>query len=113
MNTVIEMLIYFFASYILTFIFYSFVINRKKSKRRPMEMDYILTKFNIDGRKINLNTLRWILNIVNPFIVSLTFLVVMSIDSFILGIVIGFVVMILLIYSIYEIIGRFLKGKVK
>ncbi len=113
MNTVIEILIYFFASYILTFIIYTLVINRKKNKRRPMEIDYILTKFNIDERKINLNFLRWTLNIVNPFIVSVTFLVVMNIDSFILGIIIGFIIMLLLIYSIYEIIGRVLKGKVK
>ena len=113
MNTVIEMTIYFLASYVLTFLFYTFVVNRKKSKKRPMEMDYILAKFHIDERKINMNNLKWILNVVNPFIVAVTFLVVMCIDSFILGIVIGFIIMLLLIYSIYEIIGRYLKGKVK
>ena len=104
----IELIIYLLASYVLTFIFYSFVINRKKAKKRPMEMDYLLTKYNIDEKDINTNKLRWTLNIVNPFIVSLTFLVVISIKSFILGIIVGFIVMILLIYSIYEIIGRVL-----
>ena len=116
MNDLLELLIYFGTSYILTFIVYYFLLNRKKTKTKlnaDMEINYIINRHKLNPAKINMKRLKWVLNIVNPFIIALTFLVVISIKSFVLGIMVGFVIMLILIYSIYEIIGRYLKRKEK
>lgn len=107
--------IYFVVSYLIIFLLYSLVINRKKKSykdaTKQMDVLYLVNKFKLNTKKTKYNTLKWITNIVNPLIISITFIIVTNIKSFTLGIMIGFLVMMMLIYSIYEIIGRILKKK--
>ena len=107
--------IYFVVSYLIIFLLYSLVINRKKKSykdaTKQMDILYLGNKFKLNTKKTKYNTLKWITNIVNPLIISITFIIVTNIKSFTLGIMIGFLVMMMLIYSIYEIIGRILKKK--
>lgn len=107
--------IYFVVSYLIIFLLYSLVINRKKKSykdaTKQMDILYLVNKFKLNIKKTKYNTLKWITNIINPLIISITFIIVTNIKSFILGIMIGFLVMMMLIYSIYEIIGRILKKK--
>lgn len=107
--------IYFVISYLIIFLLYSLVINRKKKSykdaTKQMDILYLVNKFKLNTKKTKYNTLKWITNIVNPLIISITFIIVTNIKSFTLGIMIGFLVMMMLIYSIYEIIGRILKKK--
>ncbi len=108
-------IIYFLVSYLIIFLLYSLVINRKKKSykdaTKQMDILYLVNKFKLNTKKTRYNTLKWITNIINPLIISITFIIVTNIKSFILGIMIGFLVMMMLIYSIYEIIGRILKKK--
>ena len=107
--------IYFVVSYLIIFLLYSLVINRKKKSykdaTKQMDILYLVNKFKLNTKKTKYNTLKWINNIINPLIISITFIIVTNIKSFTLGIMIGFLVMMMLIYSIYEIIGRILKKK--
>ena len=107
--------IYFVVTYLIIFLLYSLVINRKKKSykdaTKQMDILYLVNKFKLNTKKTKYNTLKWITNIINPLIISITFIIVTNIKSFILGIMIGFLVMMMLIYSIYEIIGRILKKK--
>lgn len=107
--------IYFVVSYLIIFLLYSLVINRKKRSykdaTKQMDILYLVNKFKLNTKKTKYNTLKWITNIINPLIISITFIIVTNIKSFTLGIMIGFLVMMMLIYSIYEIIGRILKKK--
>lgn len=107
--------IYFVVSYLIIFLLYSLVINRKKKSykdaTKQMDILYLVNKSKLNTKKTKYNTLKWITNIINPLIISITFIIVTNIKSFILGIMIGFLVMMMLIYSIYEIIGRILKKK--
>ena len=77
-----------------------------------MEIEYLTKKFKLPKSKVNTKKIKWLFNVVNPLIISLTFIVVISIDSFMLGVLVGFVIMMALIYSIYEIIGRVLKRRI-
>lgn len=107
--------IYFVVSYLIIFLLYSLVINRKKKSykdaTKQMDILYLVNKFKLNTKKTKYNTLKWMTNIINPLIISITFIIVTNIKSFTLGIMIGFLVMMMLIYSIYEIIGRILKKK--
>ena len=108
-------IIYFVVSYLIIFLLYSLVINRKKKSykdaTKQMDILYLVNKFKLNTKKTKYNTLKWITNIINPLIISITFIIVTNIKSFTLGIMIGFLVMMMLIYSICEIIGRILKKK--
>ena len=115
MNEILLNLIYFITSYILIFLIYVFIINRKKETytdgSKQLEVNYIVSKFNLDRRKTKYSTIKWCVNILNPLIISTTFVIVTNIKSFSLGILVGFAVMMALVYSVYEILGRILKKK--
>ena len=109
MNDYLILLIYFISAYVLSFIVYYIYLKKSKKKDELLEIEYLIKKFNLPKNKESKNRIKSIMSLVNPLIIALTFIVVISIDSFILGVLIGFVIMVVLIYSIYEIIGRILK----
>lgn len=114
-NFWINNIFYFVTSYILILLLYVLVINRKRKAysegKKDLEIYYLVNKFKLDMRKVKYKTLKRIMTFVNPFIISSTFIIVINIDNFFLSLLIGFIVMMLLIYSLYEIIGRSLKKK--
>ena len=107
--------IYFLASYLIIFLVYVFIINRKKKTyadaKKMTDVTSLTTKFKIDKRKTDYNTMKWYINFINPLIISTTFVVISNIKSFTMSLLVGFIVMLVLIYSLYEIIGRILKKK--
>lgn len=107
--------IYFLGAYVIIFLIYVFVINRKKKTyketKENLEVQYLVKKFNLDKRKVKYSTLKWYINFINPLIISTTFVIVTNIESLLWGILVGFIVMMTLIYSIYEIVGRILKKR--
>lgn len=111
MKEYVEILVYFMSSYISTFILYYYLFNSKKKRKESFEIDYMINKFGLKRNKINYKKVKWILNFINPLIISIAFVAVMMIDSFTMGIMVGFVIMLVLIYSVYEIIGRILRRK--
>lgn len=76
-----------------------------------MEIEYLVKRFNLDMRKTKYNTLKWSTTLLNPLIIATTFVAVISIDSLLLSLLLGFIIMVSLIYAIYEILGRTLKKK--
>lgn len=114
-SIVVKNLIYFISSYIVLLLIYIFIINRKRKVysegKKSLEISYIVNKFNLDMRKIKYNNLKFTLTFINPLIMSITFIVVININNTLLSLLIGFIVMMLLVYSIYELIGRIYKKK--
>lgn len=101
--------------YIIFLLIYIFIINRKRkdytNAKKQAEIYYIVNKFKLDMRKTKYNTLKWAVTFINPLIISITFIIVTNIKSYIIGILVGFITLLLLVYSCYEIIGRYLKKK--
>jgi putative exporter of polyketide antibiotics len=107
----LENLIYLLIAFTVILLVYILVINkaRKQKSTGSMEYGYLLKRFKLENTKEN--TLRWIVSITNSFIIAFTSVVVFNIDNWILKILVGFVILMTLIYSLYEIIGRILKRK--
>lgn len=88
----------------------------KKSGKKVdiMEITYISTKFNIPKQNLLKKYICLWVAFLNAFIISFvsTFITALPIKM-IFQIMIGFVLLIALIYAIYEIFGRILKKKVK
>lgn len=87
-------------------------VKKKKKYNELTEVFYLKTKFKLDERKLNTNKIMVIISCINAFIISLVSVVVILIRiNIILQLLIGFVLLIALIYSIYEIFGRLLVKK--
>ncbi len=113
---------FYIGLFILIFIFIfliDYIINRshyskrkknKKSKNKDiMEISYLVEKFNLDKKKLPINKLLLLIAFFNALIISITSLTVILCNTFlILQLVIGFVLLLGLIYAIYEITGRIL-----
>ena len=89
----------------------------KKSKKgkKPksiMEIDYLCSKFKLDKKKLNYNELKVMIPLLNSIIITLVTLIIDLIKlPMIIKLVIGFVLLVGLIYALYEIYGRHLLKK--
>ena len=114
-------IIVFLVLFIVIFVFDYFFIKRKylKKKRKKknnelMELSYLINKFNLNRDTLNLKRLLFCISFINAFIISLVSVTVLAIDTYvILKFIIGFILLIALIYAIYELLGRFLERKYK
>ena len=93
--------------FIMTFLLV-FIIKSKKDKRRkkPVEVNYLIGKYNLDLDKLNYKRLLNIISAVSAFDISLVVTIVSLLDSFYLQLLIGFVLIMLLILVSYDIVGR-------
>ena len=75
------------------------------------EPSYLINRFNLSTRKISYKKIMWITTFLNAFIIALTAAVVIAIESLILELVVGFVMLLVLIFASYEILGRILVAR--
>ena len=88
---------------------------KKKTKKKEvtiMELQYLQNKFKLDLFKVDLDyVIKWFA-FLNSFIIALTSTIIMLIPlNMILQLIIGFVLLIALIYALYELFGRHLVKK--
>ncbi len=106
----LELLVFFIFSFLIIMAVYVFIINRKRKVyqegKNTNEIHYLVYRFKLDMRKVNYNKLKWTVTIANSFIVAFSATVVSLIDGIGWQMLIGFIMLVLLIFSIYEIIGR-------
>ena len=106
----IEELILFIMTFMLVFIIYELFIVRKakksKKKKKPIEVNYLIAKYNFDLDKLNYKKLLNIISIVSAFDISLVVTIVSLLKNFYLQLLIGFVLIMLLIIVSYDVVGR-------
>ena len=121
MDIVIKKLILFLIMFTVVYIGYYFLTIRpynkkddgtkkrkkKKNNEERVEIQYLINKYKVDIKNINMNNLLWDIAFVNSFIISLT-VVVIGLDvikGYIWKILLGFVVLIPSILLGYKILG--------
>ena len=120
-RTILVNVCFFLILWLLIFLFEYFFVMNKKSKNKKnkkknniqiMEYTYLIGKFKLDENKIVYKSLARGCSIINGFIISFVVTVISNIDLFIVWqLLIGFVLLFALIYSVYEIYGRILVKK--
>ena len=112
---IILFVLVFLTDYILIKRKYLKRLNGKNKKKRKLknnemtELSYLIGKFKLNKNELNLNKLLLIISLINALIISIVAVVVLMINiHFIFQLVIGFILLIALIYSIYELLGRYL-----
>lgn len=103
--------LYFFGVLLIVFFVIMYFISRRKLKKNKLDsigdINYLIIKFKLDKKKINYKKLILIDSAINAFIISFTCTIisVLPIDL-IWQLLIGFVILFLMIFLIYEIVGR-------
>ncbi len=108
--------LYFIVIFIIIFIIQFCFVNLKKIKKKKYnkigEINYLVIKFKLDPKKIKYKNLSTITCSLNALIISFTSVIIIFIDiAFIWKMLIGFVLLFMLIYATYEILGRMLVKK--
>lgn len=124
MNSFIAYIVYFIVVFVLIFLgdlllikkpIFDSLNNKKKKKKSKkkdkvrdiFELNYIITKFNLDKKKMPLKKCIIHFSLINALIISLTVTILSMLDIFVgWQFLIGFILLFGLIYSIYELYGR-------
>lgn len=117
MNDKLELLIDFILMFLLIYILISVFFNKKrKDYSKLKDNDYVKTfiiKYNLNMKKTDYKKVLNTLTIINSFILAISTIIMLQIKSTIYKILVVFIVIMLLIYSLYEISGRYFKNKEK
>ena len=113
MENIIFSLITFIVIYLLYFIFVISKKNKLEKFENSMYVNFLVNISKIDIKKIDMKKLAHILAISNSFILAFTVFIVEYVDKLFLKLLVGFVVILPLLYITYFIIGKILKNKGK
>ena len=111
----IEELLVFLLTFIFFFLIYELFLVRKSKKdkkaKKPIEINYLVSKYKLDFGKVKYKRLLNIICFVSSFDISLVVTVISIIDNFFLQLLVGFALIMLLILVSYDIVGRIYKQK--
>ena len=114
---ILVFLIIFFIIFLGDYFFVKrkYLKKKKKGKKQElMEASYLAAKFKLNQESLINKKMLKIFSMINAFIIAIVCVTVLVIDcNVILKLVIGFILLIALIYAIYELLGRFLERKYK
>ena len=110
-----EEFVLFLLSFLFVFILYQLFIvrraKRKKNRKEPIEVSYLVRKYHLDRKKVNYNQLLQIIAITSSFDIALVVSIIMNLSNFILEIVGGFLATLLIILFSYHLVYLFYKKK--
>lgn len=110
----------FIMSYVLVFVLYQiFVVSKakkkmaskKKDKWYPIEVNYLVKKYNLDLEKVNYNQLLQLIAITSSFDIALSVNFMLLLKNFLIEVIGGFIFIIVIILVSYHSIYLFYKRK--
>ncbi len=107
----IDFIIIFVILFVLYFLYLKF---RKKDYNKLKKNDYIksyMARYNLDVRKTNYRKVLNVLAFNNAFTIAFTSALIINIKNYFWKIGVSFVVLFILLFSLYEVSGRYLKKK--
>jgi hypothetical protein len=97
------------------YIVYEVFLNKKRREylqlKKTDEIRYFILRFDLDMRKTKYKSLLKALTLMNSFILAFTTTIVIYIDSVIWSVLISFMVIMIMLYAVYEIVGKYFKRK--
>ena len=115
MDYAIKLITDFAIVFIIVFVIYSFYMKKKKKDINDLKKDdyiyFFISRYKLNLKKTEYKTIIKTLTFVNSFSLSFAAAMIINIDGFILRIVVAFIVLFLLLMSLYEVSGRVLKKK--
>lgn len=113
MDSIILFAISYVIFFIIYLIFYYFRGLKKKTILDSLQVEFLKVRFGFKNKELKPKKIGLIVTFVDPLIISLTGTIVsLPKWNYILELLLGFVLLVALIYSFYEIIGRIIRRKV-
>ena len=85
---------------------------KRKKTKELMEITYLVNKFKLNKDLLPMNSLTKEICFINAFIISFVIAILMLLNiNIFFQLIIGFVLLLALIYSLYELLGRHLVRK--
>lgn len=112
MNKVVQIIIEAGIVFLLVFLLNYFLFIRKSKKlkenKMPLELIYLSGIYGIDPKKINFRKFQYTYSLINSFIITTTYmLVVYLVKYMLLKVILGIVLLVLLIIICYGLLGRY------
>lgn len=83
----------------------------KSKKKMPIEIQYFVTKYNIDLEKVNYRNFLKLMGMVVAFDLSIVASVVIYIETLWLQLLVGFVLVLVVVLISFSLLGNYLKKK--
>ena len=86
-----------------------FVINRKEKLnkfKKSMVVKYIVSKYKLDLKTINIKVLAHMTSLTTAFIVAITYFIISFIDNYFMKILLCFIIILPFQYIMYMLIGK-------
>ena len=113
MKNILLFSITFVVMFIIYLIFFYIIGLKTKRILSSMQVEFLKVRFNLKNKDLNPKKIGIIICILDPLIISLTgTIVTLPKWNYILELILGFVLLMIFIYSFYEILGRIIKRKV-
>ena len=107
--------IMFCETYLICMLLFFIIFGKKRKDKynyqNSVDLKYIIQRYNINVKKLPYNLFLYIMNISNSFIIAITFTIMLNTEKYFYRIMIGFVIIFILIYVVYSLIGNYFKKK--
>ena len=99
--------------FLVFYIFCRVFLNKKKTSYSKLKKNDVtklfIDKYNLDVKKIGFKKILNIVTMINRIIISFTSTLILRIDNIFVSVIVCFIVIIMLVYSLFEIAARYLK----
>ena len=107
--------IVFLLTFVVVFLIYELILVRKykkgKSDKRPVEVTYLLNRYNLNLKKVNYKRLLNIISFVSSLDIAIVVTIIGLTNNFLLEIIIGCFLTVILILASYYIVGKIYQKK--
>ena len=107
-------LVDFIVMFLIVFLVYLLFINKRKYNYSLLnendQVKIFINRYKINIEKVNYKYLLSVIAFINSFIIAFTATIITNINSIIWSLIVCFVVLCILVYSMYEIAGRYFKN---
>lgn len=114
-----KQIILFIMTFLFVFIVYRLFLigksKRRNSKKKPIEVNYLVSKYNLDLKKVNYKSLLMVISIVSSLDISIIVTLVLLINNYLLELLVALVLVIPIILVSYSFVGKYYikKGMIK
>ncbi len=115
MEGTMEYIVYFILTFLIVYTISYFLMVRKAKEynpnKIPIEVAYLLRKNKLDMKKISYHSFVRTISLVGALIMAITVVAIFPIQNILLQLLVGFLIMIPLIFISYQIIANYYKKK--
>lgn len=112
-GVIMDYVIIYLLAFFLIYLFYLFTVVLQKKRyekfKKSNQVMYFVNRYQVDVNSLNMTKFTNLLGLTNAFIVATAFIATFLVDSFLLQLLVGLVVLIPLMLLCYHLIGTHYK----